>query len=896
MFKKGSLTVRKTPASRILLVGFAAALIAALSGILLPQKAYAAGESYNWSGTSINGTRGSFSTFQGGNVRFYKNTDKPNTYTGMGLIVSCGSSASPRYTITLTGPNNGTIATTIHPGCPDAPNVTGNINTIIGTAPAGAYNPNPADPNGPRAAEEDKLCDRPDSLMELNYWICPFINTAADMTEKLDSAILELIYIDLEPIFNPENKAPSSNEAKSSAAFFTAWSAFRNIAYALLIIVGLIMVVSQVLGFDWVDAYTIRKMLPKLLLAVFFIAISWRAAEFVLTAANAAGAAGEAIIKAPFANIDAGIGTGPDNVTMGAIAAAFMLVGVGIGAAVLALGGWGVIGSLIATGGLIVLQAWFLLTARNGAAPLLAIMWPVFIVFWLWGPFKKVFDLAKALSVTIAGSIPLIAMWLAITKVGALITYATGQAAGAIVAFTLLLVGYTFLFVILKKVDMLYGMMGNVVSQTTGKLQKQLADYRGDRVKQNWGRYQMGDRFHGKYTSALNDSGFAVGAFMRQQNKGQYLNPLNYMGKKRRGRTLGTIGRDVETQRRLAGARAAGTDESKITQYDDYQQRAQMFRSEEDARQRMGAIFNMGAQDVESAIAAAKANGGWSAGNRIKAFEYAAASGTAFNTWRDSLTMLNDIAGDDDNIRNQLSAKLKQNSVAAGRTDFGAGISDIIAAANDVRENGQNSHYLDGQWLTMKALRSQDATSYMRGKPVSVEIGGRALATEMETQERAFQTATTEEAREKARRELVILNNLASDMKMGTAYSSSDNKVALSTEALEPIQSPTEGRGGRPDRAPLSDRVTQITTNHTIQSVPDTSRPLYDDNGNIVAGQFAQRQVAVPNPAPRQPNPVTGEFGYDQEAARLNENIQNPYARQPTDMNNPNNPHRPGGQ
>ena len=688
------------------------------------------------------------------------------------------------------------------------------------------------------------------------------------MVEKLDAGVLSLLLIRTEPIFDSNNSgtaAEEANEAKSSAAYFTAWSAFRNIAYVFIIIIGLVMVASQVLGFEWFSAYTIRKMLPKLLLAVFFIAASWRVMEFLFNASNALAAASQSVIKAPFSTLDAGLGTGAGDLTLGALMAVLLVVGAGVGAAVIAIAGFGAVGALILSAALAVFSAWVILITRNTVATMLIIASPVPIALWAFEPGKKVFTIWKAITATILISVPAVAAFLQVSHVAALVTYISGGATGAVVATIILLAAYGLILTIMRKLDSTWAAVGGVTQQATGKLQNQLKQYRGNQLKQNMGRFQMGDRFHGKYTSGLNNVGLAAGAFMRSNEKGEFLH-------------RGTRRSAIETQRRIAAMHAANTDEAKVTQYDDLQQRAQMFRSEDDARARMRSVFGGTEQDVEAGIAAARANGGWSVGNRIKAFEAAAASGTSFNTWRDALTMGTDIAGDDVNIRNQLSAKLKQNSVGAGRTDFGAGIGDIIGAMNDVHANGQNSAYLDGQELTMKALTSQDSASYMRGKPVSVEIGGQALANEMATQERIFQTGNaTEQA--SARRQLTILNNLATDLRAGTAYSSSDNKVSLSENALNPSRD-------------VRERATQIANNQTVQTVPDTSQPLYNNQGQIIPGQFAQRPVVVNNPVPRPSNPVTGDFGYDPRAASLNENIQNPYARNPGDLNDPNNPNR----
>jgi hypothetical protein len=55
----------------------------------------------------------------------------------------------------------------------------------------------------------------------------------------------------------------------------SSWSIMKNISSALLVIIMLVAVISQAIGAGPVDAYTIRKILPRLVVAVILIQISW---------------------------------------------------------------------------------------------------------------------------------------------------------------------------------------------------------------------------------------------------------------------------------------------------------------------------------------------------------------------------------------------------------------------------------------------------------------------------------------------------------------------------------------------------------------------------------------------------------------------------------------------
>jgi hypothetical protein len=230
-----------------------------------------------------------------------------------------------------------------------------------------------------QAGQGDDVCDNA-NFTELNFWVCGFIKLLADTARGLDDAVLGLLKINTDNIFN------DSGNAKSGNAYFLAWAAFRNIAYAILVLFALIMILSQILGMDFVDAYTFRKMLPRLLLAVLFIAISWNGLDFLFNLSNDAADAIRSIIAAPFSGINVTVGNTTSNTISLAILIPLLLtIGVPTGVAALALLGVGGIAALVGTVVLAAFSAWVLLVARDVIAALLVIMSPVAIIMWAFG-------------------------------------------------------------------------------------------------------------------------------------------------------------------------------------------------------------------------------------------------------------------------------------------------------------------------------------------------------------------------------------------------------------------------------------------------------------------------------------------------------------------------------
>lgn len=225
----------------------------------------------------------------------------------------------------------------------------------------------------------DEVCDNA-NFTELNYWVCGAIKLLKDTAEGLDNAVLGMLKLDTDTLFN------DSGTARTGNSYFIAWSAFRNIAYAILVIFALIMIASQILGLDMIDAYTLRKMLPRLIIATILIAISWDAMDFLFNLSNDATDAVRSIIAAPFHGLNVTIGATPTNdITLAVLIPTFLTVGTAAGIASLALLGVGGIAALIGTIVLAVFSAWVLLVARNVVADLLVIMSPIAMVLWAFG-------------------------------------------------------------------------------------------------------------------------------------------------------------------------------------------------------------------------------------------------------------------------------------------------------------------------------------------------------------------------------------------------------------------------------------------------------------------------------------------------------------------------------
>ncbi|HEY1064371.1 MAG TPA: hypothetical protein VGE30_03720 [Candidatus Saccharimonadales bacterium] len=218
------------------------------------------------------------------------------------------------------------------------------------------------------------------NALTLEWMLCPLIQGTMEAAGALESQIAGMLCINETDIFAGSNMTCDGEQGKAESqdAFHNAWNVFRIMALGLLAIAGLLMILSQGLGFEIFDAYTIKKTLPRILVAGIAISLSWPLLEAVVTFSNALGIGIRSLIYQPF------IQSGMDAVILRGGEASFAsIMGIGAGAAAWAiLGPLGLL-SFAATGLLAIMIAFFVLVIRNILVILLVIIAPVAIAMYI---------------------------------------------------------------------------------------------------------------------------------------------------------------------------------------------------------------------------------------------------------------------------------------------------------------------------------------------------------------------------------------------------------------------------------------------------------------------------------------------------------------------------------
>jgi hypothetical protein len=135
----------------------------------------------------------------------------------------------------------------------------------------------------------------------LTWLMCPLFNIAADMTNHL-IGLFEGQLCFKTNVSPTADTATCNGGITDTSSIKPAWSLIKNLISALLVIIMLIAIFAQATGAGFVDAYTIRKMLPKLVAAVILIQISYYLFSWIINLGDDLGEGLMGLLKAAFSS------------------------------------------------------------------------------------------------------------------------------------------------------------------------------------------------------------------------------------------------------------------------------------------------------------------------------------------------------------------------------------------------------------------------------------------------------------------------------------------------------------------------------------------------------------------------------------------------------------------
>lgn len=220
---------------------------------------------------------------------------------------------------------------------------------------------------------------------------------------ELVSGILNFIDSQLNSLLNLPDSYYKCQPDGSGCTVKNAWSRMRNLAYIILIPIMLVMVISTALGFKFVDAYTVKRAMPRLLAAVIFISLSLPIVTIMADIANGVGKGIMGLILGAVTGDNANNitlaslfdpGLGGDGLLAVGIGGGGLLVA-GLAASTMAIGLIGVVllFGLSAVASIIVL--FFVMALRQMILVTLMILSPLAILSWIFPGNDKLWKIWK---------------------------------------------------------------------------------------------------------------------------------------------------------------------------------------------------------------------------------------------------------------------------------------------------------------------------------------------------------------------------------------------------------------------------------------------------------------------------------------------------------------------
>lgn len=169
------------------------------------------------------------------------------------------------------------------------------VGPIMPDVPTPVITPTPPTPTPPPAGiTDEEACYA--HKWSLNWVVCPLITAAQTSANKLYGFVEKQLQFRVEE----GNKNDSLGGQETREDVKAAWNNFRILVSGLVVILMLVMVIGQAIGSGPFDAYTVRKMLPRLVAGVILIQLSWPIFSWVINTVDDLGRGLADIIYAPF--------------------------------------------------------------------------------------------------------------------------------------------------------------------------------------------------------------------------------------------------------------------------------------------------------------------------------------------------------------------------------------------------------------------------------------------------------------------------------------------------------------------------------------------------------------------------------------------------------------------
>ncbi|HVX48354.1 MAG TPA: MFS transporter [Candidatus Saccharimonadales bacterium] len=337
-----------------------------------------------------------------------------------------------------------------------------------------------------------------------NWALCPIFDGTNAVTNWIFTNLIQPLLMT-----NPICLDTTGNTCDNT--IYKIWSGFRIYGDIFLVIVLLVIVFGESIGGGMIDAYTAKKVLPRLLIAAILINLSIYIVALMIDITNVVGGGLGQLLTAPLKNNGA-FTIQPDGITQGAIAA-FGATGLLVGGFVLGVTGIALLlVGLIITGAIAMVGIFVTLILRQTIILALLLISPVAFALWClpntesW--FKRWWDTLFQMLLVY----PMIIILFAVADVMSYVTQhnGTGGTLSSIVAFMLLIIPLYLVPFTLRTsnrvLGAIHGAVSNVGKQINSVTGRRAFGGAGSQASENIRRMNENERFNrnSKYFGGVN--------------------------------------------------------------------------------------------------------------------------------------------------------------------------------------------------------------------------------------------------------------------------------------------------------------------------------------------------------------------------------------------------------
>ncbi len=128
----------------------------------------------------------------------------------------------------------------------------------------------------------------------LGWIVCPVLTVMDEATQWLENQIRGFLFVEPEQF----------NKDGDGAGLYRSWSTFRGLATIVIVIIALLMIFSQAMGEGVFNNYSVKKLLPRLIIAGIGIQLSWFLITELINVFNILGNGISGLIMSPFTYVN----------------------------------------------------------------------------------------------------------------------------------------------------------------------------------------------------------------------------------------------------------------------------------------------------------------------------------------------------------------------------------------------------------------------------------------------------------------------------------------------------------------------------------------------------------------------------------------------------------------